>query len=68
MIGLLILLVSLSLIGGGVWEVRQPDVLHEEDVFGDERYWTVLFRHYGYLLIVLGVFGVVVATLILTRG
>ncbi|MEM6785156.1 MAG: hypothetical protein AAF624_15655 [Bacteroidota bacterium] len=68
MMGLLVLLVSLGLIAGGVWEVRQPDVPDDEDVFGDERSWTALFRHYGYMLIVLGSFGVAVALLILTQG
>ncbi|MEM8601259.1 MAG: hypothetical protein AAGF99_15175 [Bacteroidota bacterium] len=63
-----VLLVSLGLIAGGVWEVRQPDVPDDEDLFGDERYWTALFRYYGYLLIALGCFGVLVSVLILRQG
>ncbi|MEM8559262.1 MAG: hypothetical protein AAGG50_15680 [Bacteroidota bacterium] len=66
--GLLLLLVSLVMVAGEVWEVRQPDVPDDEDLFGDERYWTALFRYYGTVLIALGCFGSAVSVLILTQG
>ncbi|MEL6705371.1 MAG: hypothetical protein AAF089_00770 [Bacteroidota bacterium] len=65
---LVLLLVSAAMIAFGVWEVRQPDVPEEEDLFGDERGWSALFRLYGYVLIALGGFGAVVSMLILTQG
>ena len=64
--GIVILLASLAMIAGGIWEVRQPDVPEDEDLFGDERGWTALFRLYGYLLIALGCFGALVAAMMLT--
>ncbi|MEM9998219.1 MAG: hypothetical protein AAF809_11010 [Bacteroidota bacterium] len=66
--GLLLLLVSLAMVAGGVWEVRQPDMPDDEDLFGDERYWTALFRYYGTVLIVLGCFGILVAVLLMTQS
>lgn len=67
MLPVVLLLVSLALIAGGIWEVRQPDVPEDEDLFGDERYWTALFRYYGMLLIALGCFAGVVSVLLLVQ-